>query len=72
MHDELVGHSDDGNFTHHVTMELVEVEELPPVWGNEESRREMSKRFKLEGNKKFAAGDYIRCGTEGGWRAWNG
>lgn len=55
-----VDRSDDGNFCHHVTIELVEVEQLPPVWGEPDVRVKMSTRFKLEGNDKFVAGDYVR------------
>lgn len=36
------------------------MEELPPVFAAEEIRLKMSSRFKLEGNEKFAAGDYVR------------
>lgn len=43
-----------------MTLELVEVEELPPVWGSDETRLKLSARFKLEGNDKFAQGDYRR------------
>lgn len=43
-----------------MTIELVEVEELPPVWDSADVRVEMSTRFKLEGNDKFVAGDYVR------------
>lgn len=45
---------------HHITIELLEVEELPPVWTHEDTRRMMSERFKLEGNAVFASGDYSR------------
>lgn len=51
---------DDGRSYHQVVLELVEVEELPPVFAAEEVRLGMSSRFKLEGNEQFAAGDYIR------------
>lgn len=30
------------------------------MWSADETRLEMSKRFKLEGNEKFATGDYTR------------
>lgn len=43
-----------------MVLELVEVEELPPVFAAEEVRLEMSSRFKVEGNEKFIAGDYPR------------
>ncbi|CAN0363647.1 unnamed protein product, partial [Ectocarpus fasciculatus] len=56
-----VDHLDDGRFYHQVVLELVEVEELPPVFAAEEVRLEMSSRFKLEGNEKFVAGDYPRA-----------
>ncbi|CAB1105301.1 unnamed protein product [Ectocarpus sp. CCAP 1310/34] len=52
---------DDGRFYHRVVLELVEVEELPPVFAAEEVRLEMSSRFKVEGNEKFIAGDYPRA-----------
>lgn len=55
-----VDHRDDGRFYHQVMLEIVEVEELPPVFAAEEIRLEMSSRFKLEGNEKFTAGDYSR------------
>ena len=55
-----VDRSDDGQFFHHVTIELVEVEKLPPVWDSADVRIKMSTRFKLEGNDKFVAGDYVR------------
>lgn len=57
---EAVDHQDDGRFYHQVVLELVDVEELPPVFAAEEVRLEMSSRFKVEGNEKFTAGDYIR------------
>lgn len=43
-----------------MVLELVEVEELPPVFAPEEVRLDMSARFKVEGNEKFTAGDYTR------------
>lgn len=43
-----------------MVLELVEVEELAPVFAAEEVRLEMSSRFKVEGNEKFIAGDYPR------------
>lgn len=55
-----VDHEDDGRFYHQVVLELVDVEELPPVFATEEVRLEMSSRFKSEGNDKFTAGDYDR------------
>ena len=57
---KVVDRSDNGQFFHHVTIELVEVEELPPVWDSADVRVAMSTRFKLEGNDKFVAGDYAR------------
>lgn len=42
-------------------LELVEMEELPPVFAAEEIRLEMSGRFKAEGNEKSTAGDHARC-----------
>lgn len=51
---------DDGRYYHQVVLELVEVEELPPVFAAEDIRLEMSSRFKLEGNELFAAGEYTR------------
>lgn len=60
---------DDGRFYHQVVLELMEVEELPPVFAAEEIRLEMSSRFKLEGNEKFAAGDYIRSEREDSGRS---
>eukprot|EP00752_Nemacystus_decipiens_P012006 g10645.t1 len=56
-----VDDQDDGSFYHQVVLELVEVEELPPVFAAEEVRLEMSGRFKAEGNEKFTAGDYDRA-----------
>lgn len=63
---EPVDHSEDGSFYHHVMLELVEVEQLPPVWADGEIREKMSKRFKIEGNEKFTVGDYTRSATVGG------
>lgn len=62
-----VDHEDDGRFYHQVVLELVDVEELPPVFADENVRLEMSSRFKSEGNEKFTAGDYVRSdrGTMG-------
>ena len=55
-----VEHPGEDRFEHHATVELLEVEELPPLWSTDEVRFRMSKRFKLEGNEKFAVGDYVR------------
>jgi len=41
------------------------VEELPPVFADEDIRLEMSSRFKSEGNEKFTAGDYDRSDRGG-------
>lgn len=43
-----------------MVLELVGVEELPPVFAAEEIRLEMSGRFKAEGNENFITGDYAR------------
>lgn len=43
-----------------MVLELVDVEELPPVFAAEEIRLEMSGRLKAEGNENFTAGDYTR------------
>lgn len=53
-----------------MVLELVEVEELPPVFAAEEVRLEMSSRFKLEGNEKFVAGDYPRLVSVRGVLFW--
>lgn len=50
----------DESLQHHAVVELLEVEDLPSVWSTDEVRLDMSKRFKLEGNEKFSAGDFIR------------
>lgn len=55
-----VATSEEAEFCHRIEVELIEVEELPPVWESQEVRLKMSTRFKSEGNEKFAAGDYKR------------
>lgn len=55
-----VDKAEDGPFYHHIVLELVEVEALPPVWSADEVRQKFSTRFKMEGNKKFSEGDYFR------------
>lgn len=53
-------HGEIGPFHYHITLELVAVEELPPLWASENIRLQMAQKFKLEGNDIFATGDFSR------------